>query len=83
MYVYQKNTFSSEEVVQSYALFLKNLRQFVPKTFTYVSCPPKMTVFCAKNVKAGDVPSVLIIVRYGCIAVPCQAESPCLLPGIA
>jgi hypothetical protein len=57
MYVYLKNTFSSEEVVQSYALFLKNLRQFVPKTFIYVSCSPKMPVFCVKNVKTGDVPS--------------------------
>lgn len=57
MFVCQKNAFSSKEVVQSYALFLKNLRQFVPKTFTYVSCHPKMPVFCVKNVKTGDVPS--------------------------
>ena len=26
---------------------------------------------------------LLIIVRYGCIAVPSQAESPCLLPRTA
>jgi len=57
MYVCQKNAFSSEEVVQSYALFWKNLHQFVPKTFIYVSCRPKMPVFCVKNVKTEDVPS--------------------------
>jgi len=58
MFICQKNDFSSKEVVQSYALFLKNLRQFVPKTFTYVSCHPKMPVFCVKNVKTG-VPLIL------------------------